>query len=115
MTPQGLGTIGVYLSAVLSTVSFVSFLVLARFWRSGRGGWLVFWDLLLIAWVLDLSSISHLFDPPWFAWTRVITFVVGFPLVLAWRLWIIFDLQLLHRRSQRQAYREADSHQEEAP
>lgn len=98
MTPQGLGTFGVYVSAVLATIGFWSFVVLARFWRSGRGGWLVFWDLLLIAWILDLSSIAHLFDPPWFAWMRVVTFAVGFPVVLGWRLWIIFDLQLLNRR-----------------
>lgn len=97
MTTQALGTIGVYASAVLATVGFIAFVVLARFWRSGVGGWLVFWDLLLISWVLDLSSISHLFDPPWFAWTRAATFAIGFPLVLAWRLWIIFDLQVRRR------------------
>lgn len=109
MTPQTLGTIGVYLSAVLATVGFIGFVTLARFWRSGRGGWLVFWDLLLVAWVLDVSSIAHLFDPPWFAWLRVGTFAVGFPLVLAWRSWIIFDLQVRSRRRAPEAYREADS------
>lgn len=109
MTPQTLGTIGVYLSAALSSIGFLSFVLLARFWRSGRGGWLVFWDLLLIAWVLDLSSISHLFDPPWFAWTRVATFAIGFPVVLAWRLWIIFDLQHRHRGQGPGAYGGSDS------
>lgn len=112
MTAQALGTIGVYLSAALATLGFLSFATLARFWRSGRGGWLVFWDLLLVAWILDLSSISHLFDPPWFVWLRVGTFAIGFPLVLAWRLWIIFDLQ--HRRQPRRpkAYGGADSEEE---
>lgn len=112
MTPQTLGTIGIYLSGILATVGFVSFVMLARFWQSGRGGWLVFWDLLLVAWVLDLSSIAHLFDPPWFTWLRVGTFAVGFPLVLAWRSWIIFDLQ--HRRQQRRAkaYLGTDSKEE---
>jgi len=109
VSPQTVGTIGVYLSAVLATVGFVSFVTLARFWRSGRGGWLVFWDLLLISWVLDLSSIAHLFDPPWFVWLRVGTFAVGFPVVLAWRSWIIFDLQARRRRRLLKAYREADS------
>jgi hypothetical protein len=97
VTPQDLGTIGIYLSATIATVGFLGFVTLARFWRS-RGGWLVFWDLLLVAWVLDLSSIAHLFNPPWFAWLRVVTFAVGFPVVLAWRCWIIFDLQLPSRR-----------------
>lgn len=98
MTPQTLGTLGVYVCAVLATLGIISFATLARFWRSGRGGWLVFWDLFLIAWILDLSSIAHLFDPPWFAWTRAATFAIGFPAVLIWRLWIIFDLQLPRRK-----------------
>jgi hypothetical protein len=97
VSPQTLGTIGVYLSAVLSTTGLISFVTLARFWRS-RGGWLVFWDLLMVSWILDLSAIAHLFDPPWFAWLRVGTFACGFPLLLMWRLWIIFDLQLWSRR-----------------
>lgn len=110
MTPQTLGTIGVYLSAAVSTIGFAAFAMLARFWHS-RGGWHVFWYMLMIAWVLDLSTISHLFDPPWFVWLRVGTFAVGMPLVLGWRSWIIFDLQLLRRRRERGAYREADSRQ----
>lgn len=112
MTPQTLGTIGVYLSALLATVGFLSFVTLARFWRSGRGGWLVFWDLLLVAWILDLSSIAHLFDPPWFVWLRVATFAVGFPVVLAWRSWIIFDLQHRHRRRPPGAYGETNKEEE---
>lgn len=109
MTPQEVGTIGVYLSAALASVGFISFVTLARFWRSGRGGWLVFWDLLMISWVLDLSTIAHLFDPPWFSWLRVGTFAVGFPLVLAWRAWIIFDLQARRRHRLSRAYGETDS------
>lgn len=111
MTPQTLGTFGIYASAFLSTVGFASFVMLARFWRSGRGGWLVFVDLLLVSWVLDMAAVAHLFDPPWFAWLRVGTFAVGFPLLLAWRFWIIFDLQLLQRWRKERAYREADSRQ----
>lgn len=108
MTPMLLGTIGVYLSAVISTAGFVCYAATARFWHS-RGGWHVFWYMLMITWVLDLSSISHLFDPPWFAWTRVVTFAIGMPLVLGWRSWIIFDLQLLRRRWGARAYGGADS------
>ena len=108
MTPQLLGTIGIHLSAVISTVGLVLFVGLARFWRS-RGGWHVFWYMLMISWVLDLSSISHLFDAPWFVWLRVATFAVGMPLVLGWRSWIIFDLQLMRRWRTAQAYRKADS------
>jgi hypothetical protein len=103
------GTIGVYLSAVMATLGFVGFAMLARFWRS-TGGWHVFWYMLMIAWVLDLSSISHLVDfPLWFTWLRTATFAIGMPLVLAWRSWIIFDLQLRRRYQARKAYREADS------
>ena len=101
MTPQAVGTLGVYVSAVIATVGFLGFVATARFWHA-RGGWHVFWYMLMIAWVLDLSSVSHLFDPPWFLWTRVATFAIGMPLVLAWRLWIIFDLQLLQRRNDRE-------------
>ncbi|GEM_PF-2398415 len=103
MTPYLIGTIGIYASALIATVGFVAFVVTARFWES-RGGWHVFWYMLVIAWVLDLSSIAHLFDPPWFTWMRVGTFAVGMPFVLAWRSWIIFDLQLRHRPM---AYRES--------
>lgn len=106
MTPLELGTIGVYLSALLSTTGFIGFVTLARFWQS-RGGWLVFWDLFLVTWVLDLASVSHLFDPPWFAWTRVGTFAFGFPIILAWRAAIVFDLQLPSRQRRPPAYREA--------
>lgn len=112
MTTHQLGTLGVYLSAALATVGFLAFVTMARFWRS-RGGWFVFWDLLLITWILDLSSISHLWDPPWFAWTRVATFAIGFPVVLAWRCWVILDLQLLRRGHRDGAYREPDTHAEE--
>lgn len=91
------GTIGVYLSAAISSVGFVAFALTARFWAS-RGGWHVFWYMLMIAWVLDLSTISHFVrDTTWFAWLRVSTFAVGMPVVLAWRSWIIFDLQLRRR------------------
>ncbi len=108
MTPQTLGTIGVYLSAAISTIGFVVFAATARFWHS-RGGWHVFWYMLVIAWVLDLSTIAHLFDPPWFVWLRVGTFAVGMPLVLGWRSWIIFDLQLWsRRRRQSRAYSGAE-------
>jgi hypothetical protein len=108
VTPQTLGTVGVYLSAVISTAGFICYAATARFWHS-RGGWHVFWYMLMITWVLDLSSVSHLFDPPWFSWTRVVTFAVGFPVVLGWRSWIIFDLQLRNRWRRPVAYRQEDS------
>lgn len=108
MTPQEVGTLGIYVSAVVSTIGFLGFATMARFWHS-RGGWHVFWYMLMIAWVLDLSSISHLWDPPWFAWLRFGTFAVGMPIVLAWRSWLVFDLQLFQRRRGRLAYGERDS------
>ena len=108
MTPLLLGTIGVYASAVLSTTAIAGFVTLTRFWRS-QGGWFVFWDLLMISWVLDLSAVSHIFDAPWFVWLRVGTFAVGFPVVLIWRLWIIFDLQVWQRRRVLKMYGEQDS------
>jgi len=108
VTPQMLGTVGVFLSAALSTAGFAIFATTARFWHS-RGGWHVFWFMLILAWVLDLAVIRTLFgDVPWFAWLRAGTFAVGMPLVLGWRSWIIFDLQFLRRHRQVGAYREAD-------
>jgi len=38
VTPDLLGTIGVFVSAAISTAGFIAFVTLARFWRS-RGGW----------------------------------------------------------------------------
>lgn len=97
MTPELLGTIGVYLSASLATLSLIALVTLARFWRS-RGGWFVFWDLLVVTWLLDMIAVVDLFgDANWFVWLRVGTFALGFPLVLGWRLWIILDLQLRQR------------------
>ena len=110
MTPMLVGTIGVYLSAAISTTGFVGYALTARFWVS-RGGWHVFWYMLMIAWVLDLSTVSHLVhDTAWFAWVRVSTFAIGMPVVLAWRSWIIFDLQLRRRWM---AYRGSRHHPEE--
>lgn len=97
MTPQLIGTIGVYASALIATVGLAVFVTTARFWKS-RGGWHVFWYMLVIAWVLDLVVIRDIFgDPYWFAWLRAATFTIGMPFVLAWRSWIIFDLQLRRR------------------
>lgn len=110
MTPQILGTVGLYASAAISTLAFGGFVTLARFWHS-RGGWLVFWDLLIVTWVLDLGTLAHLFDPPWFTWLRIGTFAVGLPLVLGWRCWIIFDLQL--RRRWRTVLADTNGKQEE--
>lgn len=104
MTPETLGTVGLYLSAAAASVGFVGFAMLARFWRS-RGGWHVFWYMLMVAWVLDLIVVRYLFgDAPWFAWLRAGTFAVGVPAVLGWRSWIIFDLQMRHRRGEPVAY-----------
>jgi hypothetical protein len=108
MTPHDVGTLGLYLSAVIATVGFLGFAFMARFWGS-RGGWHVFWYMLVLAWVLDLASLSHLFDPPWFTWLRLGSFAVGMPVVLAWRSWLVFDLHLLHRRNQDGRTVEADS------
>jgi len=109
VTPEQLGTVGVYISAAFSTVGLIGFTTLARFWRS-RGGWHVFWYMLVLTWVLDLAVVRVLFgDAPWFAWLRAGSLTVGMPVVLAWRAWIIFDLQLLRRYRQAGAYGEADS------
>jgi FtsH-binding integral membrane protein len=109
MTPTELGTVGVFLSAGAATVGFVAFACLARFWRS-RGGWHVFWYMLMVAVSLDMAVTRHLFgDASWFAWLRAATFAIGMPFVLAWRSWIIFDLQLLARYRDQVAYRDADS------
>jgi hypothetical protein len=113
VTPELLGTIGVFASAVLATAGFVVFAATARFWQS-RGGWHVFWYMLILAWVLDLAVVRYLFgDTPWFAWFRAATFAIGMPLVLGWRSWIVLDLQVLRRSRRRRAYGKADSYTEE--
>lgn len=104
MTPDLLGTVGVYLSAAVSTAGFVTFVSLARFWRS-RGGWHVFWFMLVISWILDLIVVRLILgDAPWFAWLRATSFALGMPAVLGWRLWIIFDLQIRGRGRDLMAY-----------
>lgn len=110
MTPQFVGTVGVFVSAAIATVGFIGFATLARFWTS-RGGWHVFWFMLVIAWVLDLAVARVLFgDSSWFAWLRAVSFAVGMPFVLAWRSWLVFDLQLRRRFM---AYREGRHPEEE--
>lgn len=104
MTPEVLGTVGIYLSAVMATVGLVGYAMLARFWRS-RGGWHVFWFMLVLAWVLDLAALRNLIGfPAWLEWLRLGTFAVGMPVVLGWRCWIIFDLQLGQWRREKVAY-----------
>lgn len=104
MSPVQLGNVGVDLSALAATSGLAGFVLLARFWRS-RGGWHVFWYMLVLAWTLDLAVVRMLFgDSPWFAWLRAVTFTVGMPTVLVWRSWIIFDLQLRRRLTQMMAY-----------
>lgn len=97
MTPESVGTFGLYLSAAIASIGFAGFVLLARFWSS-RGGWHVFWYMLMVAWVLDLAVLSHYGDPLWFVWLRVGTFAVGMPIVLAWQTWLVFDLQWFRRR-----------------
>jgi FtsH-binding integral membrane protein len=113
VTPTLLGTIGLFVSAVIATIGFTGFALMARFWTS-RGGWHVFWFMLVLAWVLDLAAVAHLFhEHPWFTWLRVGSFAFGMPIVLAWRSWIIFDLQLFRRRQARSAYGDPDSRPED--
>lgn len=113
MTPTQLGTTGLYVSAVIASIGFIGFALLARFWQS-RGGWHVFWYMLVIAWILDLNCVAHAFHhEQWFSWLRASSLAIGLPLVLGWRSWMIFDLQLFHRRRRGVAYREADSKPDE--
>lgn len=115
MTPDQLGTVGVYLSAGAATAGLAGFTMLTRFWRS-RGGWHVFWYMLMVAWVLDLAVVRTLFgDAPWFAWLRAGTFTLGMPLVLGWRSWIIFDLQLRRRYQHWMTYGGSRHRPEEDP
>lgn len=112
MTPDEVGTVGIYCSAIIATIGFAAFAITARFWAS-RGGWHVFWYMLVIAWALDMAVIRDLFgDSTWFAWLRAVTFLFAVPFVLAWRSWIIFDLQLRHRLEAYRGHRqEEDAHE----
>lgn len=101
---QEVGTYGVYVSAALATLNVVSFAVLARFWRS-RGGWHMFCDMLVLAWILDMIVTRVLVgDDRWLAWVRTLSFAVGLPVMMIWRFWIIFDLQV-RARNRGVAYR----------
>lgn len=98
------GNAGLLVSAALTTAAVAAYAVRAhgphgRWWRTPFGLHLMCF-MAAFAVVLDQSSIYLLATrsvlvppavvrPDWFAWERVISFVVLIPPVLAWRLWII--------------------------
>ena len=101
-----LGNIAVTVSAVLDTVSVAAYALRARtdkngrWWRS-RTGWHLMSYMAALAFILDQGVIYMLattgllrrrvppFRPDWFAWERVLSYLVLITFVFTWRLVLI--------------------------
>ena len=101
-----LGNIAVTVSAVLVTVSVAAYALRARndkhgrWWKS-RTGWHLMSYMAALADILDQGVIYMLattglllrhvppFRPDWFAWERVLSYLVLITAVFAWRLVLI--------------------------
>ncbi|HEV2370931.1 MAG TPA: hypothetical protein VGS19_02080 [Streptosporangiaceae bacterium] len=101
-----LGNIAVTVSAALVTVSVAAYALRARndkhgrWWRS-RTGWHLMSYMAALAFILDQGVIYMLattglllrhvppFRPDWFAWERVLSYLVLITTVFAWRLVLI--------------------------
>lgn len=76
----------------------VLYSALARFWRS-ESGWHIFSFMLMIALILDHSAVSLIFGAyPGRGWARAILYPL-FALVLLWRVFILFKVQVMKRVS----------------
>lgn len=101
-----LGNIAVTASAVLVTVSVAAYALRARNDRHGRWwkspvGWHLMSYMAAMAFILDQGVIYMLattgllprrvppFRPDWFAWERVLSYLVLITFVFAWRLVLI--------------------------
>lgn len=101
LTPQDVGNVGIWLSGVLSTTGLLLYGLTARWWSS-RAGWHVFWFMAVITWIIDLILVRMILgDAPWFAWLRALSFAVGLPAVLGWRIALILGAQVLAYRGGR--------------
>ncbi|HEV2258593.1 MAG TPA: hypothetical protein VGS06_36190 [Streptosporangiaceae bacterium] len=101
-----LGNIAVTVSAVLVTASVIAYAVRnrggkhGRWWRSPAGRHLMSY-MAALAFILDQGVIYMLattglllhrvppFRPDWFAWERVLSYLVLITFVFAWRLVLI--------------------------
>lgn len=101
-----LGNIGITVSAVLVTASVAAYALRnrgdrhGRWWRSGTG-WHLMTYMAALAVILDQGVIYMLattglllrtplpFRPDWFAWERVISYLVLITGVFAWRFVLI--------------------------
>ena len=100
-----LGNIGLTVSAVLVTASVAAYALRAhgragRWWRSPAGRHLMSY-MAALAFILDQGVIYMLattglllhhvppFRPDWFAWERVLSYLVLITFVFAWRLVLI--------------------------
>ena len=101
-----LGNIAVTISAALVTVSVAAYALRARDDRHGRWwrspvGWHLMSYMAALALILDQGVIYMLattglllhrvppFRPDWFAWERVLSYLVLITFVFTWRLWLI--------------------------
>ena len=101
-----LGNIGLAVSAVLVTASVAAYALRARndrhgrWWKS-RTGWHLMSYMAALAFILDQAVIYMLattglllrrvppFRPDWFAWERVLSYLVLITFVFTWRLVLI--------------------------
>jgi len=98
--------IGLICSAALNTAAVIAYAVRGRGARGVMPWWHTPFGLHLMCFmaafaiVLDEGAIylilngsvlvtSAPFRPDWFAWVRVLSYVILVPAVLTWRLWII--------------------------
>jgi hypothetical protein len=92
----GAGNTGVLVCAAIMTAAVAAYGWRNRggehgaWWRTPTGRHLMAF-MAAFAWVLDLAAVRLLTGPGpmWFAWLRVMSFVVLIPPVLAWRLLLI--------------------------
>lgn len=98
-----LGNLLIVLSAILATGFVVLYWVTAPWWRSDMGR-NVQALMGVIALVLDLSVV-RIFVPGaldllWFNLLRLVVFAFV-PVVLGWRLWLLWRVQVRDRRRER--------------
>ena len=102
-----LGNIGLLASAALTSAAVIAYAIRGRggqgrfppWWRSPFGAHLMYF-MIAFAVVLDEAAIYLIttggvivhevpFKADWFAYLRVVSYVVLIPTALGWRLWII--------------------------
>lgn len=89
-----LGTVLIVASAVMAVTFCVAYHLSARWWRSEEGRHLMSFTAViaavLILWTIGALTPAH---GPWWLVLRLVAFS-GVPIVLAWRLLMLYRLQI---------------------